>query len=99
MTVPNIKRWLGSVSPFSIFRTDIRLSEKWLGSVSSFSIFRTDIRLSERWHNNILVYYLKNIKTVTDAVNSLKRIAYEGHDTSDKIMERLSLYIFYLFTK
>ena len=28
----------------------------------------------------------KNIKTAGDAVNYLKRIAYEGHDTCDKIM-------------
>ncbi len=76
MSVPNIKRWFGSLS--------------------SMSIFSGDMRLSERWQNHLLAYYLKHIKTAGDAVNYLKRIAYEGHDTSDKIMERL-LYIYSIY--
>lgn len=67
--------------------------KRWLGSVSSISIFRYDLGFSERWQNHLLAYCLKNIKTVNDAVNSLKRISNEGNDTSDKIMERL-MYIY-----
>jgi hypothetical protein len=70
---------------------------RWLEVIPSISIFRNDFKLYQKWKNCLLIYYLKNIKTVNDAVKSIQYICNEGYETSDKIMDRLSyIYSIYL---
>ena len=72
------------------------LIRKWFGSFSLVTIFNNDFKIYERWQTNLLAYQLKNIKTINDAINCIKRISNEGNDTSDKIMERL-IYIYSIY--
>jgi hypothetical protein len=50
--------------------------------------------------NNLILYYLKNIYTTTDAVKFIKRLAQRGYYSCDQIMDQLCyLYSQYLPTE
>jgi hypothetical protein len=68
---------------------------RWINNIRSVSISRSNSKIYQTLRNYLMIYNLKNISNVYDAVKILKQLASDGYNSSDKIMERIC----YLFSR